>query len=72
MILFLAGMVTIGLLQVPGLVRKRDWRMLAAFGALWVIATIYGSLVFAGVAVPSPVRLVVSLLERLTRSVGLP
>ncbi len=56
-------MLGLAFLQAPPLARKRMWRDLAAFGALWLIAMTYGTLVFAGVPVPKPLQLVTTFLE---------
>jgi hypothetical protein len=57
MLIVWTGMFIIALLQLPILINKKQWKELASFAVLWIIAGIYASLIlgtFAGaIAVPN-------------------
>ncbi len=63
---FITFMIAIAVPEALILVRRRQWRELAAFAVVWVLAAVYGALVVADVPVPSPVRLIILFFEGLT------
>jgi len=60
-----AAMSLIALLQVPVLVRKKMWRELTAFCLIWLFATAYAALVAAGIPIPPPAEVFISIFSRL-------
>ncbi|MCR4426667.1 MAG: hypothetical protein NUW23_10880 [Firmicutes bacterium] len=64
---FFVFMVAMALMQVPRLVHARDWRGLAAFGGVWVVAAVYGGLFFGGVPLPRAGAIIVSIFDRLVK-----
>ncbi|NLC11073.1 MAG: hypothetical protein GX767_02330 [Firmicutes bacterium] len=46
-----------------GLIRKRSFKELAAFSVLWLIATAYALLVATRVPLPSPVEMIIQLID---------
>lgn len=59
-------MVLIALYEVPRLLRNRQYRTLVVFAFLWLLATVYGSLVLRDIPVPKPTELIYSFFSRLT------
>ncbi|HHW91513.1 MAG TPA: hypothetical protein GX735_02310 [Firmicutes bacterium] len=55
------GMIIIAAVEIPRLLAKEKRGELLAFAALWVIATLYASLVMAEVPLPNPTELVLFL-----------
>lgn len=60
-------MILVALYQVPRLLREEQRRTLLVFGFIWLLVTVYGSLVLNDVPVPRPTDVVCSFFERLTR-----
>ncbi|NLJ34131.1 MAG: hypothetical protein GX349_06015 [Firmicutes bacterium] len=52
------GMGIIALLEVPKMLKKKQWGELIAFAGLWLFATLYAFLVAAEAPLPSPTNLV--------------
>lgn len=53
MFLFVLVMVVIAIIEVPKLLRQKSYGEVAAFGAMWLIAFVYGGLVVLRVELPS-------------------
>jgi hypothetical protein len=60
-------MFLIALYQVPRLIREEQRRTLLVFGIIWLLVTVYGSLVLGDVPVPRPTEVIYNFFERLTR-----
>jgi hypothetical protein len=60
-------MILIALYQVPRLIREEQRRTLLVFGIIWLLVTVYGSLVLSDVPVPRPTNVIYAFFERLTR-----
>ena len=60
-------MILIALYQVPRLIREQQRRTLLVFSVLWVLATVYGSLVLEDVPVPRPTDLIYDFFSMFTR-----
>lgn len=58
-------MLIIGLWQIPKLLKKEQNRDLLTFLALWIIATVYGSLVLAEIPLISPIEIITKLITTL-------
>ena len=56
MILFLLIYILIIVLNVPGLIKKREWKELAAFSVLYIIAFVLGLMYVLDIPVPSPMK----------------
>lgn len=55
LLLCLAFLVML-LLDLPALLRKKQWRELTVFMVLWVLGLVMSSLLTIGVKLPSPVK----------------
>ena len=60
-------MILIALYQVPRLLREEQRRTLLVFGFIWLLVTVYGSLVLNDVPVPRPTDVICSFFERLIK-----
>lgn len=56
-------MVIIAVIQVPPLLHRKQYRELAAFGLVWLVAAVYASLVAAEVPLPSVLEILTFLYE---------
>jgi hypothetical protein len=59
-------MILIALYQVPRLLREQQRRTLLVFAILWLLATVYGSLVLNNVPVPRPTDVIYTFFVKLT------
>lgn len=55
------GMIIIAALEIPRLLVKERRGELLTFAALWLIATLYASLLIASIPLPNPTELILSL-----------
>ncbi len=62
---FLLLMVVIAVVEVPSLIRKRWWRELMVLALVWLMATVYGILVIAGIPIPQPTRVITTFFQSL-------
>jgi hypothetical protein len=60
-------MILIALYQVPRLLREEQRRTLLVFGFIWLLVTVYGSLVLNDVPVPRPTDVICAFFERLIK-----
>lgn len=58
-------MLAIAVIQTPVLVRRKMRRELIAFSVIWLFATVYASLIAAGVPIPNPNETIIFLMTRL-------
>lgn len=58
MILLILVYAAIYLLQVPSLVREKNWRELIVFSCFLTLAFIFGLLLNIGVKIPSPLKFI--------------
>ncbi len=65
MIWFIALMIGMAAMEGPKLYARKQWRELAAFAGAWALATIYGYIVIAGVKIPKPTRIIMSVFDGL-------
>ena len=56
MIILILIYVIAAFIQVPGLVRQKQWRELAAFSAFYIAAFVLGLLFVLDVDIPSPMK----------------
>ena len=63
--LVVAGTIMSAMLvmQLPPLIKEKQWGELAAFLILWIIASAYASLVALDVLLPSPTEILIGLLN---------
>ncbi len=54
----LLGMFLMAALEVPKMLRQKQWGELIVFGSLWFFATLYASLVAAEAPLPNPTDLI--------------
>ena len=70
-----AGMGIIALVQVPILVKKKQWKELIAFSAFWIIAGVYASIIlgtYAGdIVVPNHTELLDRFFTALYHRLGI-
>ncbi|MEW5786066.1 MAG: hypothetical protein AB1767_13500 [Bacillota bacterium] len=64
-------MILIAILQIPPLLKNKQWPELAGFGAIWVFATVYIALLSAGVPIANPTEILRPLLQGFYRWIGL-
>jgi hypothetical protein len=57
-------MILIALYQVPRLLREQQRRTLLVFGFIWLLATVYGSLVLNDVPVPRPTDVIYAFFDK--------
>ena len=57
-------MILIALYQVPRLIREEQRRTLLVFGFIWLLATVYGSLVLNDVPVPRPTDVICAFFDK--------
>ena len=57
-------MILIALYQVPRLLREQQRRTLLVFGFIWLLATVYGSLVLNDVHVPRPTDVIYAFFDK--------
>jgi len=43
------GMIGLALVQLPLMIRKKQWRELIAYGGIWLLAGVYASLVVSDI-----------------------
>lgn len=55
-------MLALAAIEVPILINRQMWGELAAFLSLWLVATIYASLVAARTVIPSLVTILLRVL----------
>ena len=48
--------------QLPLLLKEKQWGELASFLTLWLVATVYASLVALDVPIPNPTEILISML----------
>lgn len=58
----IAIMAVILTTQLPLLLKEKQWGELAAFLTLWLVATVYASLVALDVPIPNPTEILISVL----------
>jgi len=58
-------LMTIVLVQVPIIVRRKQWAELRLFIFLWLIAAVYSTLVAAAVPIPTVTGLIMRATERI-------
>lgn len=63
MLKVLAIMAVILAIQLPLLIQEKQWRELAAFLTLWLVATVYASLVALNV-IPNSIEILISVLDQ--------
>ena len=63
LLLVIAIMMLMLALQLPLLVKERQWGELAAFLALWILASVYASLVALDFSFPSPTEILIGILN---------
>ncbi|NLG86083.1 MAG: hypothetical protein GX489_02505 [Firmicutes bacterium] len=63
MLKVLAIMAVILAIQLPLLIKEKQWRELAAFLTLWLVATVYASLVALNV-IPNSIEILISVLDQ--------
>jgi len=56
MIILIVVYILILVLNVPGLIKRKEWRELTAFSVLYVIAFTLGLLYVLDVPIPSPMK----------------
>ncbi len=56
-------MLSMAFFQVRPLIRRQEWRELAAFGTLWLLAFLWGELIMAGVHLPKPGLAIITFFE---------
>lgn len=64
-------MILLALLQVPFLVKQKQWGDLAGYGLVWIMAATYAMLVAGRVPLPRPVEILRPLFQALYRLLGL-
>jgi hypothetical protein len=57
----LAILVVMLAIQLPLLIKEKQWGELAAFLTLWVVASVYASLVALDVSIPNPTDILILL-----------
>lgn len=55
--------IIIALLELPGLIKGKQWRELIVFSGLFVFAFIIAFLQSMGIEVPSPIKGIISFLK---------
>lgn len=68
---FILVMIAVAFLQGRVLIKQKYWGELAAFGVLWLVATVYASLVILGVPLPSPFSIIASFIKKIYRFLGI-
>ena len=58
----LAIMALILAIQLPLLLKEKQWGELAAFLTLWLVATVYASLVALNIPILNPTEILISVL----------
>ena len=58
----LAIMALILAIQLPLLLKEKQWGELAAFLPLWLVATVYASLVALNIPILNPTEILISML----------
>ncbi|MFY9188488.1 MAG: hypothetical protein WAO22_04420, partial [bacterium] len=58
----LAIMALILAIQLPLLLKEKQWGELAAFLTLWLVATVYASLVALNIPILNPTEILISML----------
>ena len=56
------GMIVLALLQVPLMVRYKQWRELVAFDGMWLLAGFYATLVVVDMRVINPFEIIELIL----------
>jgi len=56
MIFLLLIYALIIIISVPGLIKRREWRELAAFSILYIVAFVLGLLYALDIPIPSPMK----------------
>lgn len=69
--LFLTGMILVAVYQSGRLVSQKSWGELAAFGALWLAATAYASLVILEVPIPNTTDAILFIFSRIYELLGI-
>lgn len=68
-------MLLIAAAEAPSIIAKRQWRDLIAFGALWLLAGVYSSLVLGAelvdARIPNHTEILIGLLSALYRWLGI-
>ena len=63
LIAVLAIMLLMLSIQLPLLVKEKQWGELAAFSALWLIASLYASLVALDIPLPQTTQFIISRMN---------
>lgn len=56
-------MIVMLAIQLPLLLKEKQWGELAAFLTLWLVAVVYASLVVLDVPIPNPTEILISVLH---------
>lgn len=65
MLIAAAVMILMAMIQIPSLVKRREWKELAVFCSIWLFATVYALLISGRAPLPTTTEVIVSIIEQI-------